>query len=221
MSNETRIRWNGAWVAPSDIRRWTGTVWSPVSAGYVRKGDQWVRIWPPRAPQAIDTYDSIDTALWHDASNGWYESSWGTQPTQGSHYYGGAHRGVWFYGSRPWANALAADGGRYIDKIEVFLHRVSGHLGWGSTNAVSPRMWLHGYNTQPGGKPGLFAGPQALSGIARGESKWVTLPSSWHRYFLDGRARGIAVYTSTGGPIMSFQSRSDSVTTGRLRITHS
>lgn len=216
MSGETRVRVGGSWVEPDDILHYDGS-WQSVQEGFVRSRGAWVRVWPPRAPQAVQTYNATSSGLWHDFSSGW--TGFGNQPEQGAHAVGN-HRGLWFYGSPPWAGDLAADGGRRVTKVEIYLTRISGHMGWGSTGSIGPRLWYHRWNSQPSGRPAIYGGPYQGPGIARNESRWVTLPSSWHRVFEDGTLRGIAVHTPDGGPISAYQGPSQSVSGGRLRITH-
>jgi hypothetical protein len=220
MSGDTRIRVGGSWVEPSDIRAYSGGSWSSITEGFARQGGRWVRIWPPRAPQTTDTYDATSTALWHDLSDGWHGSSWGTRPEQGAHPNGGNHRGLWFYGNPAWRNDLAEDGGRRVVQIEMFLRRTSGHMGSGSTGSVRPSIWCHGYNSRPGHKPSIFGGPFLAPSFALEEGKWITLPRSWGSMLVSGRVRGFAVYTANLGPYVAFRGTADAATSGRIRITH-
>lgn len=218
MSGDTRIRVGGSWVEPSDILHYSGGTWTSVQEGFARHKGVWERIWPPRAAPTSDTFDAVSSGLWHDFSTAWV--GWGNQPEQGAHGGDLNHRGCWFYGAQPWEATLAADGGRHITKVEIYLTRIEGHMGWGSPNAISPRLWFHRWNSQPSGRPSFYGGPFTGAGLEPGESKWVTLPSSWHQYFESGYLRGIGVHTPNGGPISAYQGPSQSVSGGRLRITH-
>ena len=217
MSRDTRIRVGGSWVEPDDILHYDGSSWDPVQEGFVRVGGQWVRIWPPRQPPATDTFNAASSGLWHHYSTGW--AGYGDQPEQGAHSVGN-HRGCWFYGSTPWSNALAQDGGRKVTKVEIYLTRISGHMGWGSAGNVRPRLWYHRHDSRPSGRPSLYGGPFEGASLARGESKWVTLPEGWNRLFESGNLRGIAVHTPAGGPVSAYEGPSQSVSGGRLRISH-
>lgn len=217
MSRDTRIRVGGSWVEPSDILVRSGGSWTSVSEGYARHDRKWVQIWPPRDPETVSTFNAVSSGLWHDFSSGW--SGYGDQPEQGSHSVGG-HRGVWFYGSGSWDSVLAADGGRTVTKVEIYLTRFAGHMGMGSPNAISPRMWYHRWNSRPDGRPSLYGGTFVASGLEPNESKWVTLSKDWHRVFEDGTLRGIAVHTPDGGPISAYHGPSNSASGGQLRITH-
>jgi hypothetical protein len=220
MSGQTRIRVGSSWVEPSQIYHRSGGTWNAVQRGYVYRNGAWRQIWPPRQPATTDIYDSTETALWHDFSDGWHGGTWGTSPEQGAHPSGSNHRGLWFYGNRPWQTALNQDGGRRVTKIEIYLRRVSGHQGPGPSGGVRPRLYAHGFNSRPNSKPALFGGPFLGPPIAAGGAAWVELPVGWGPWLVSGRARGFAVFAPEGGPYSAYQSRDATDAAGRLRITH-
>jgi hypothetical protein len=224
------IRVGGSWVSPSAIDVRVAGSWQAAQEGFIRVNNQWSRFWPPRSPQETNTFTATATHKWHDLSDGWvgWDGVFGTAPEQGAHANPGNHRGLWFYNSASWRSALGSDGGRVVTKLEIFLERVgTGHMGWGSTGRVRPRLWHHRYDSRPGtagpngnGRPALYGGPFLGAALDRGESRWMDLPAAWGRGMADGTIRGFAVFCPELGPVSGYQSRSVSSVTGQIRITH-
>lgn len=211
------IRVAGSWVEPTAVRHRSGGTWQDVQEAFVRSGSRWIRWWPPRAPETVSTFNALSSNLWHDYETRWF--GWGEQPEQGAHPFGN-HRGMWFYGNRPWGATLDADGGRQVVKAEIYLTRIAGHLGWGSSGAIRPRLWYHRENSRPSGRPAFYGGPHLGESLERNQSRWVTLPSGWHRLFENGTLRGVGVLALEGGPVSAYQGPHHTVSAGRIRLTH-
>lgn len=209
------------WSRPSQIRSFQNGSWQHITEGLVFSGGKWVRFWPPRNPPTTDTFDSTNSWLWHDYSDGWFPNTWGKRPEQGPHPgTSNSHRGIWLYDSAAWRSVLRQEGGRKVTKIEIYLHRTTGHIGWGASGSVRPTVWCHNYASRPNGRPGLLAS-HLVSGFARGESKWVALPASWGKGMAAGTIRGFGVYSPSGGPYAAFRGSDDQANSGRIRIYHS
>lgn len=146
---------------------------------------------PPAPPvtERTQSWSASDSASWTEAFGGVWDNTTGRDVLQGKWGTAGRYRGLWFFGSGP----RNAANGHTIKRIRVRLHR-SNNSGYSSS--VSAVIRPHGYSSKPGGTQS-WLGASHTVGFKWGESKWVTLPSSFHSYFENGSAYGIMIYTTS------------------------
>lgn len=208
---------SGTWRKATPHVKVSGT-WRKCQKVWANVGGTWQLVWQDRAPQTVSTFDATDSGSFQYGSF----DRWRTDNDdvyQGEYGFGD-HRGCYFYGSNPFS-ILNTDGGRVIDKVEIYLVRKN---GGGSSAAQGVDGYLHGYTSQPASStaPVLSQGPESFGSFAWGEAKWVTLPNDWGEKLRDGTHKGVGIWAgSDQSPYVILDGRSVNSNRGRLRITHS
>jgi|GEM_PF-5907109 len=220
------VRHNGSTVEPTELRVNEGGV--EAQEGFVRWGGQLHRFWPQRDPEIVSTFNAIETKSWRD-NWGWrddtskpelsggyndrvYQGEWSDPPPYGN------HRGYWFYDFANIQSVLQADGGRRIERIEIFMRRREINGYWRPADIY---LWTHRLTSPPGGKPALRKGPVRIGALDRGDAAWFDVPLSWGRDLRDGAARGFALFRQERGPYAIMDGLTNHAQSGQLRITHS
>lgn len=118
-------------------------------------------------------------------------SAWRGDGTVRQGFYSsyGNNFGYWFFP----ADLSTTVTGKTISKIEVTLTR----LGTSGDGTGTFTIWAHGYTSKPGGIPTRLAGVSYTASFTRGQTRTITLPSSFHTLFSNGSAKGIGLYTSS------------------------
>lgn len=145
---------------------------------------------PPPPAETTQSWARTSSESWRQTFGGqWSGGSTGSDVLQGMWGQYGIYKGLWFFGTAV-RNAV---NGKTIKRIRVRLTRAnnSGHSS--SVNAI---IRPHAYASKPTGEPS-FLGASHSVGYKWGESKWVTLPSSFHAFFANGQAYGIGIYTTS------------------------
>lgn len=181
----------------------SGTGTSPTGAGgdtSALQGGQITGSWtfptPPAAPTPIGVTSKLtlsangDSGTYRTDFGGMWDSgsNYGNYATQGKWGAYGTFTGAWFFDS----TLPTTVSGKTIKSIRVYATRVSG----GSGSAVSVKFRPHTNASRPSGNVSLSA-PEYSVSFKPGESKWVTLPTSFHAGFASGSYKGIAVYSGT------------------------
>lgn len=160
-------------------------------------------------------FDPNSASTWETSSGGsWRSSSDGQYHGNGSAYGStrGNQSGWFFYGASPYSGLA---GGR-VTAFAVHMHRTDDS---GASSGQSCHWNLHNYSGRPGGSPlgGIIAETNADT-LDRGESKWITLPTSWGQQLVNGSARGVA-WGNVSGRYMRCDPISGDNWNGRFRIT--
>ncbi|KON87331.1 hypothetical protein AF332_11170 [Sporosarcina globispora] len=148
-------------------------------------------ITPPSPPSPVETtkrFGSTTGNAWRDNFGG----SWLNGNTVVQGYYGGygVYRGLWIFGSSPSSTVT----GKTIKSIRIKVTRLN---NGGSSGAVNCYFRPHNYTSLPAGQPS-YPSIQAYPASFRwGESKWVTLPSSFYAGFQNGTYKGIGIYVDS------------------------
>lgn len=142
-------------------------------------------ITPPSTSDIISTWNSSSGESYRPS--GWRNDN---DVRQGEWSGNGIHRGLWFFGDAP----SSAVTGRTIKRMRVFLTRKAAG-GYSSAQTVYIRS--HNYASQPTGEPSL-SNEYATASFRWGESKWVTLPSSFFSSWQNGTRKGIGIYSASG-----------------------
>lgn len=77
-----------------------------------------------------------------------------------------------------------------ITKLEVYLHNRYSY----NSSGLTAYLGAHTYSSLPASSvssSNVSSVPATTATFARGEGKWVTLPSTWHSEFASGNAKGI------------------------------
>jgi hypothetical protein len=106
---------------------------------------------------------------------------------------GGQRTGYWFYGTQfsDWLGTSRL--GYYLNvssSTGISIYRKS---TGGSGQAKSPRLWVHGWATKPGGRPDIAGGVDTTA-LARGAAAWCPIDAGWVRMLIDGTYRGVAMF---------------------------
>ncbi|MDW0113758.1 phage tail spike protein [Sporosarcina saromensis] len=142
---------------------------------------------PPAPPPTTSTveYKSASGST-YNVSQGYWDDAYGFAGSvvQGAWNGGRVAKGAWFFGSQ-----LSAVVGKSIKSMRVWVQRENvGGNGGSVTVTIKP----HNYSTRPAGNP-AFRGESVNVSLARGEGKWVTLPSSFYAPFAANTAKGIGI----------------------------
>jgi hypothetical protein len=172
--------------------------WSPV--GYLTtkapsytKGDY--VLWPSGGTSYNPGYTSY-SYYWRPPSEGLRAGN--STPWTGTENRGNQSGFIYynFWDSTHHALREALNRGATITRVQLHLQRRSTSHGYGG---VDPRSGLqlhtHGYESQPGGRPGFISTWGSPHGWSRGEARWVDLPT-WFGYHIvrgDAGGRGIAL----------------------------
>ncbi|WP_257064271.1 poly-gamma-glutamate hydrolase family protein [Priestia megaterium] len=145
---------------------------------------------PPAPPETTSTWSSTGGDSWRDNFGGqWYGQN---EVVQG--YWGGygVYEGLWIFGSSP----STAVTGKTIKSMRLKVTRKS---AGGNSGAVTCYFRPHTYTSIPAGDP-TFLNASTTATFKWGESKWITIPSSFYSYFQSGSAKGVGIYIeSTSG----------------------
>ncbi|MDF2010189.1 phage tail spike protein [Priestia megaterium] len=139
---------------------------------------------PPPAPETTKTFSSTSGDSWRDNFGGqWYGQN---EVVQG--YWGGygVYKGLWFFGSSPSTTVT----GKTIKAMRLKVTRKS---AGGASGAVTVYFKPHGYTSKPSGSPS-YLNASTTASFRFGESKWITIPSSFYSLFQSGSAKGIGIY---------------------------
>lgn len=143
---------------------------------------------PPPPSETTQSWTRTSSKSWRPNYGGqWYD---GSDVLQGKWSSWGVYKGLWFFGS----SVRNTVNGKTIKRIRVKLSRANNSGYSSSVNAI---IRPHGYSSQPTGEPSFLGSVTHSVGFKWGESKWVTLPSSFHSYFANGQAYGIGIYTTS------------------------
>lgn len=147
---------------------------------------------PPKETTGNWTQSSSNT--WQANSGGQWANQYnkfGTDVIQGKWSNAGPQRGLWFFG-----NAVRNTvNGKSIKRIRVRITRKS---SGGYSSAVSAVIRPHAYASKPTSTSApSFLGASHAVKFKWGETKWVTLPSSFHSFFANGSAYGLGLYTTS------------------------
>lgn len=158
---------------------------------------------------AGQTYQTGSGGIWRATSDGFYHgdgSSFGSSR--------GKQTGFFFYGSNRFDEL--EDG--TVTKLEIYMDRKDEA---GNNAAQSCHFYLHPYTSKPSGDPlNDFINSGDYDDLARGEAKWITLPTSWGQKLVDNTsgADGIA-WGNVSGRYMNMSPLSSDDDIGKLRIT--
>lgn len=109
--------------------------------------------------------------------------------------HNGNHKGLWF----PDYVKIRSDlKGKKIKTVQVYVSRESSQHGY-PKDATPIYLWLHNYASKPSGEPTLFNEFKFPKYLDRGQSAWVTIPTSMFQKIIDGQARGFAVHKKNIG----------------------
>jgi hypothetical protein len=145
---------------------------------------------PPTVPAPPPT----STTQWTSTSN----DNWST-----SGYWSGdgAKQGNWGYGRRTgfwwWGTTIStALTGKTISSMRVKVTRAS---TGGNSSAVQIQIRHHNTTAKPSGAPSDtdLSSEYVTVSLTRGQSAWVTLPSSFYSYFKAGTAKGVGIYVAS------------------------
>jgi len=152
----------------------------------------------PPTPGKIQTFNSLKTSSWRD-KGGWRNDN--QYIYQGEWDNSGNHIGLITFDYKKLRESLK---GKSIKKVRLYLERVN---KGGISGPQKPTFYLHNHTVIPSGKPTIQTSSAFNSpvGWARGDGKWVDLPTSFIASIRDGKATGIATYAgSDGKPYMYF-----------------
>lgn len=142
---------------------------------------------PPAPPETTTTWSATSADSWRDNFGGqWYGQN---EVVQGQWSSYGIYRGLWFFGSGV-ASTLA---GKTIKSMRLKVTRKS---AGGSSGAVTIYFRPHNYASKPGGQPS-FPSTYTTATFKWGESKWITIPSSFYTYFTNSSYDGIGIYVNS------------------------
>jgi hypothetical protein len=145
---------------------------------------------PPAPPETTTTWNSSTTSATYRLDfNYWDDDTFNNQVLQG--YWGGygLYEGCWFFGT----GVKSAVQGTTIKKMRLYVTRLS---SGGYSSGVTVTFRYHNYSARPSGNPSLSS-TYTQATFAWGESKWITIPSSFYSAFQGGTAQGIGIYTSS------------------------
>lgn len=153
------------------------------------------------APAATTTqiyatyWNPTSTGSWRDVYNSWRSDN--NYIYQGEYNGGGNHRGFMIFDSASIRTALS---GATIHDIQLRLvRRNSG----GNSAAQTVYLMGHSYTTTGGGYD-VPVSYGAIGSWAWGEDKWVTIPMQAATDFKNGVIQGLAIYSSSRSPYMTF-----------------
>lgn len=143
---------------------------------------------PPK--DTVRSWNTTYSETWRTYRGGqWAGPSNGRDVLQGQWANWGLNKGMWFFGESL-HNTVK---GKTIKRIRVRLTRTNNS---GSSGAVSAIIRPHKYANKPSGEPSYLNATHSVS-FRWGESKWVTLPSSFNTLFSNGQAYGIGIHTTS------------------------
>lgn len=179
-----------------------------------------IRVVTPREPgpasgeytykaTAGQTYQTGSGGIWRATSDGFYHGD-------GSAYGStrGKQTGFFFYGANRFDGLIGGN----ATKFEIYMSRRDEA---GASAAQSNHFYLHPYTSKPSGDPlNDFINSGDYGSLARGEAKWITLPTSWAQKLIDSTsgADGIA-WGNVSGRYMNMNTLSGNDDIGKLRIT--
>nr|WP_255724708.1 phage tail spike protein [Shimazuella soli] len=164
---------------------------------------------PPNAgttSTTTTTWTATSTQSWRDAYGGWRSDN--NYVYQGEYSGYGNHRGCAFFNYSDIQSKLS---GKTVKNVQLYLSRRAG----GTNAAQSVNVYTHNL-TSASGTPVLTLHKSAAGSYSVGQAKWITLPNSIGDSLKNGTAKGIALYSSTGSPYMTFNGGSSV----QLKITY-
>lgn len=133
---------------------------------------------PPATPQ-----ETVKTVTWNAGTYGGDVSS--GEVIQGQYGSYGNRSGGWAFHS---GMLSALQSAKSIQKFEVYLYASHWYYGAGGTASIRPNN---------GSYKATFGTTQVESPRwPRNAGRWVTVPSTWHQYFMNGTYKGISVQTA-------------------------
>lgn len=177
--------------------------------GGIVKGS-WTFPAPPAPPaptpvEATKTYSANSgSGTWRADFGGLWDSgsNYGNAVTQGSWSGYGPFTGAFIFGTAPSSDVT----GKTIKRIRIQITRLSGGVYAAQNVVIRP----HGSTSRPSGNVSLQSLNYA-AGIKVGETRWITLPSSFHAGFQNGSYKGLGI---NGGSYVKLSK------TARLEITY-
>ncbi|PKH09867.1 phage tail spike protein [Planomicrobium sp. MB-3u-38] len=165
---------------------------------------------PPTPPaptpvEATKTYSANSgSGTWRADFGGLWDSgsNYGNAVTQGSWSGYGPFTGAFIFGTAPSSDVT----GKTIKRIRLQITRLSGGTYAAQNVVIRP----HGSTSRPSGNVSLQSVNYA-AGIKVGETRWITLPSSFHAGFQNGSYKGLGI---NGGSYVKLSK------TARLEITY-
>lgn len=165
----------------------------------------------PEAPPA-PTPKEITKTYSANSGSGTWRADFGGMWDSGSNYGNAVTQGVWS-GYGPFTGALIFGSGpstdvtgKTIKRIRLQITRLSGGVYAAQNVVIRP----HGSTSRPSGNVSLLSLNYA-AGIKVGETRWITLPSSFHAGFQNGSYKGLGI---NGGSYVKLSK------TARLEITY-
>lgn len=189
--------WVAAWVQDEYFQ------WSPASRAMIRSrpaertsgGSSGGGSAPkPVKPQPKRQPDLVRNATWHRT---WEASGYVAQASQGALYQGRTpyYPSAGIYRSMAGFPDLTGHlHGATIHSIEVYVHAEHWHYQEGIVS-----IGYHGNTSRPE-KFSQTASQQVSKRLKRGQGAWITLPTSAHAGFRDGRHRGVTFYRNSTNP---------------------
>ncbi|WP_335871969.1 phage tail protein [Bacillus sp. 2205SS5-2] len=145
---------------------------------------------PPPPPETTKQWSSrTDSATYRLDFNYWDDDTFNNMVLQGKYAGYGLYEGCWFFGS----DVKSSVQSKTIKQIRFKPTRLN---QGGYSTGVQVTFRTHNYATRPSGNPSIGSTTMTAN-FAWGESKWITLPESFHDLFENGTAQGIAIYTSS------------------------
>jgi phage minor structural protein len=138
---------------------------------------------PVSVTNKTGTWIATSGDAWRDTYNG----SWLTgEVAQGKWNIWGIYHGIWYSPS-----ALSSTiTGKTIVRIRAKIRRLKGS---GNTSNVPIFIRPHTYLSRPSGMPQFLNDYYQVNFYVE-ENKWVTLPTTFHKFFESGQAKGLGVY---------------------------
>jgi hypothetical protein len=132
--------------------------------------------------------------IWPSDSDTWRNGWMGdTNLVSQGNASGGQRTGSWFYGTQftDWLHQNRI--GYYITPVSGTAISIYRKSTGGSGQAKSPRLWVHGWATKPGGRPDLAGGVDTTA-LLRGQAAWCPIDTNWVRMLIDGTYRGVGMF---------------------------
>jgi phage minor structural protein len=152
------------------------------------------------------TWTATSTQSWRDAYGGWRSDN--NYVYQGEYSSYGNHRGCAFFNYSDIQSKLA---GKTVKNVQLYLSRRAG----GTNAAQAVNVYTHNL-TSASGTPVLTLHKSSAGSYSVGQAKWITIPNSVGDSLKSGTAKGIALYSSSGSPYMTF----DGGSKVQLKITY-
>ena len=200
-----------------DVKVHNGTNWEDPKEVRVFNGTDWNKVWPTTVPvetltttwnvSGIWTYGGNTDSIWPEYKNA---------PIQGS-YNGSkstARRSILLF---PYASIQTALAGATIEKVELYLKRLSSSHGASTAYAC---IKMHNYSAKRTAWDGTDLG-NADSGspsFTRGQARWIELKTFVGEKLRDGTIKGLCLDADTNYDLSRYIKYDDNI---QLRITYS